>query len=108
MEKVKPFAFNGIALTLASPVVAYVILRCFNAAVACWKIGWDSRPFIYVSPASILVFVLYALATIVGTGWLWKLTQQRVVGCCAILIGTMLLIYWIGFLTWIVGVLPDR
>lgn len=108
MEKAKHLAFAGIAVMLTAPAVAYVMLRSVNAAVMFWKIGWDSRPFIYVSTPSIFVFVLYTVAAITGTGWLWKLTQQKIVGRCAILTVIMLAIYWIGFLTWSVGILPNR
>jgi len=108
MEPIKRLTLDGLALLLTAPTILYTVIRCGNAGISCWKTGWESRPFIYISTAGILVFILYAVATTVGLGWLWKLTRDRFVGCCTILVASTLFIYWVGFLTWSIGVLPNR
>jgi hypothetical protein len=107
-EQTKPVATDGIAALLIAPVVLYTALRCVDVAISCWKTGWESRPFIYISSTGILVFTLYVVGTATGLGWLWKVTKDRFIGWCAFVVASILALYWVGFLTWCVGVLPNR
>lgn len=108
MELIKRLALDGLAVLLTAPAILYTVIRCGNVGISCWKMGWASRPFIYISTAGIFVFILYAIATTAGLGWVWRLTKDRFVGFCAVLVAATLFIYWVGLLTWSVGVLPSR
>lgn len=96
----------GLSIAATAPAVLYVAESLWSVAVMASKTGWESRPFLYIGGNSILVFVLYVQAVGLGLGWVWKRTTDRVVGLCAALLGLMLLLYWMGFLTWSVGILP--
>ena len=108
MQTAKRFAFDGLAVLITAPVVFYIALRCFNAAISCWKTGWQSRPFIYIGTNGIFVYILYVAASAAALGYLWKITKDRFIGSCAIVLAVMLAIYWLGLLTWNIGVLPNR
>src|SRR5216117_1578366 len=99
MENAKRFVYCGLTLLVAAPIVFYTGLLAKDAAIKLWKVGWDSRPFIYISTAGILVYVLYATAVCGGLALLWKVTKDRFFGCCAIVIAEMLAMYWFGLLT---------
>ena len=95
-------------MLLAAPVVLYTGLVLFDAAVKCWKVGWGTRPFTFIGTSGILVYVLYAAGVAIGLGCLWWKTRDRLIGGCALLLAVMLGLYWLGFLTWSLGVLPTR
>src|SRR5205809_132950 len=108
MEQAKRFGLSGLAVLMTAPVIFYSALRCMNAAISYWKTGWDSRPFIYISTSGILVYVLYVAVSAAALGWFWKITKDQFIGVCAVVLAAMLALYWLGFLTCSVGVLPNR
>jgi hypothetical protein len=99
---------HGIAFALCLPVGLYMAENCWNCGLSWWKTGWTSRPFIYIGGSGILVYVLYVAAASFGLGCLWKKTKDCWIGLCSLLLATMLGLYWLGFLTWSIGILPNR
>lgn len=98
----------GMALVLCVPVVLYMAENCWNCGVSWWKTDWMSRPFIYIGIRGVLVYAIYVAGVSFGLGYLWGKSKDRLIGLCSLLLATMLGLYWLGLLTWSIGILPNR
>ena len=93
------------AVSALVPMGVYVIWLILDSAIAAWKVGVESRPFVYIGTANVLVFLIYGLVACFLAWMNWSIRNSRFAKIVLGLSVGSFALYWIGLLTRSIGLL---
>jgi hypothetical protein len=105
MRNVKKLLIKISGLLLAIPSIIYVFLVLLPDVLRIVpKVGWDDRPFIYLTIESVITYIIFAFVSFVVSLELRRAIKSYSTNIGFILIGLSFLIYWLGVALCIIGI----
>jgi len=96
--------FFGIVVNL--PILAYLWIRLAPDVIhKVREFGWSDGPHTFISAKGIILFAAYCLAVGFFLRWISRKGDSTTTGVCSFVAFFMLLIFALGFVTRLLGVL---